>query len=356
MMYSRIWFEEKLAQGITFEQVATEALSGPVAKVSASSLLAAVRKAAADALGVSAGAIHVVGSTRYGFSLTDGSVFDPAFSDLDLAVVDADLYERCGGRTGSGAGEARFPEIELPTSERRTIKDRFDKISRSVSRHFLYVSAAVFPDYTELVAAQADRIRAYVEGSTGGVTGRPVSQFAQLSREHFWNAMDSGIPRRLGGIESSTPSNSSPWVVGLKDFSRAFGIDPARALRIRALDGALQKLSDLVNVECCLVGGSFLDLDNTEPNDLDIVVFYRARQDVDFELGKALQRLSRSFLLSKIDTRFVPVDVSPWVMVKLTAFFVMLYQSQRCSAAHAERGLVLIVPESKATDQSCLGL
>lgn len=354
MMYSRRWFEEKLAQGATFEQVATAALSGPVAKISASSLLAAVRKAAADALGVSADAIHVVGSTRYGFSLRDGSVFDPAFSDLDLAVIDADLYERCGGRTDSRAGEARFPEIELPTSERRTIKDRFDKISRSVSRHFLYVSAAVFPDYTELVAAQADRIRAYVEGGTGRGTGKPVSQFAQLSRKLFRNAMDSGIPRHLGGIESSTPSNSSPWVVGFEDFSRAFGSDPARAPRIRALEGALEKLSGLVNVECCLAGGSFLDLGNTEPNDLDLVVFYRARQDVDFELGKALQRLSRSFLLSKIDTRFVPVDASPWVMVKLTAFFVTLYQSQRCEAARAERGLVLIVPESRAADHSCL--
>lgn len=353
MTYNRAWFREELDRGASFEELATASLSRPVARTSSSSVLAAVRVAAGNALGVTSSSIHVVGSARYGFSLRDGTPFDSAFSDLDLAVVDSDLYERCAAGSKSPHGEARFPEIGLPPTERRVIRERFDSISRSVSRQFLYVSAAVFPTYEALISAQADRIRSYVEGNEnegiGGNAGRSASPPCELL---FSDALARGMPRYLEPIERSTPSNSSPWIVGPEGFASAFGGTPARAARVRALERALMKLSKVANVECCLVGGSFIDPGEMEPHDLDLVAFYSAHRHTKFELGRALQRLSRSFLLDKIDMRFVPVDASPQAVVKLTVFFTTLYQSHRSPISGVERGLVLLLPESSATPYS----
>ena len=93
-----------------------------------------------------------------------------------------------------------------------------------------------------------------------------------------------------------------------------------------------------------VVGGSFVDVANAAPNDLDIVVFYRARTEVRFEPGRALQRLTRKFLLDHIDMRFVPCDAEPWLLVKLTSYFTMLYQSRRPGTDDRNHGLVLLVP------------
>ena len=339
------WIREQHARSVAAEQIAEAALDGPVLCVDDIESLAPLLRGASQLLAVPVADVQIVGSVRFGFSLRDGAAFDPAFSDLDLAIVNAGLYQRCSAATAASAGAARFPERDFPADERVAVRKAFDALSLSVADRFAYVSVAVFPDQAALVRAQAGRIRAYL-----GVAGQAPAA-AQASavptravETGFQRIVDAGLPQYMLPIAASTPGNASPWLADPAAFQRAFGGSALRQVRLAALQRALDDLAQVVHVQCSLVGGSFVDVSNAVPNDLDIVVFYRARADVRFEPGRALQRLTRKFLLEHIDMRFVPCDAEPWLMVKLTSYFTMLYQSRRPGTEERQHGLVLLLP------------
>jgi hypothetical protein len=259
---------------VAAEQIAEAALDGPALCAGDSESLAPLLRGVSQLLAVPVADVQIVGSARFGFSLRDGAAFDPAFSDLDLAIVNAGLYQRCSAPTSAPAGAAPAGAEETP----------------------------------------------------------------------FQHIVDAGLPQYLLPIAASTPGNASPWLADRAAFERAFGGSSLRRVRLAALGRALADLAQVVQVHCCLVGGSFVDVSNAVPNDLDIVVFYSARADVRFEPGRALQRLTRKFLLEHIDMRFVPCDAEPWLMVKLTSYFTQLYQSRRPGTDVREHGLVLLLP------------
>lgn len=340
------WIHEQYARRVAVEQIAEAVLDGPVLYSGDAARLAPLLRDVGQLLAVSVGDIHIVGSTRFGFSLRDGAVFDPAFSDLDLAIVNAGLYRRCSAVAKASADAARFPERDFPADERIAVRKAFDALSLSVADRFAYVSVAVFPDQAALVRAQAGRIGAYLGVASQVPTVRQVDAVpANAVETHFQRIVDEGLPPYLLPIAASTPGNASPWLADSAAFHRAFGGSELRQVRLAALRSAFADLAQVVDVQCCLVGGSFLDVSNTAPNDLDIVAFYRARADVRFEPGRALQRLTRKFLLEHIDMRFVPCDAEPWLMVKLTSYFTMLYQSRRPGVEERDSGLVLLLPD-----------
>ncbi|HIE5355481.1 TPA: DUF6932 family protein [Stenotrophomonas maltophilia] len=338
------WIREQHARSVAAEQIAEAALDGPALCAGDSESLAPLLRGVSQLLAVPVADVQIVGSARFGFSLRDGAAFDPAFSDLDLAIVNAGLYQRCSAPTAASPDAARFPERDFPADERIAVRKALDALSLSVADRFAYVSVAVFPDQAALVRAQAGRIRAYL-----GVAGpAPVARPADAVDTSFQHIVDAGLPQYLLPIAASTPGNASPWLADRAAFERAFGGSSLRQVRLAALGRALADLTQVVQVHCCLVGGSFVDVSNAVPNDLDIVVFYSARADVRFEPGRALQRLTRKFLLEHIDMRFVPCDAEPWLMVKLTSYFTQLYQSRRPGTDAREHGLVLLLPGNGA--------
>lgn len=339
------WIREQHARSVAAEQIAEAALDGPALCAGDSESLAPLLRGVSQLLAVPVADVQIVGSARFGFSLRDGAAFDPAFSDLDLAIVNAGLYQRCSAPTAASADAARFPERDFPADERIAVRKAFDALSLSVADRFAYVSVAVFPDQAALVRAQAGRIRAYLGVAGPAPAARPAGAApAGAVETPFQHIVDAGLPQYLLPIAASTPGNASPWLADRAAFERAFGGSSLRRLRLAALGRALADLAQVVQVHCCLVGGSFVDVSNAVPNDLDIVVFYSARADVRFEPGRALQRLTRKFLLEHIDMRFVPCDAEPWLMVKLTSYFTQLYQSRRPGTDAREHGLVLLLP------------
>ena len=340
------WIFEQYADGMSVEAIAEAALAGPIAYVQGEKVLSHLLPKIGALLNVPEGSIQVVGSARFGFSLRDGSPFGPSYSDLDLAILDEGLYRRCFTNSPNSVGYARFQERDLPTNERVAIRKEFDVLSLSVSDIFAYISVAVYPNQAALVNTQAARIRAFL--SVRSLDSKPLAQSGTPNSPteiDFQRVVDLGTPKYLAPISETTPQNSSPWIVDLECFQRTFGGNPLRKARLAAFSMALSDLSKIVEIQCCLVGGSFLNIANPAPNDLDVVMFYRALQGARPEPGRALQRLTRKFHVSNIDMRCVPCDVEPWLLIKLTSYFTMLYQSSRQEGA-PPLGQVLLVQRS----------
>lgn len=340
------WIRSQHQRGVPASQIAEAALHGPAVRFSDISEAGELLNQVAALLQVSPQTVHVVGSARFGFCLRDGSPFDPAYSDLDLAVVDAHLYARCSAGPPR-RGAARFPENDLPHSERVRIRAAFDDLSRTFSLQFAYISVAVFQDRASLVNALIWRVRAHLGITEPAVDPSSDSSVQQPRIEpDFLSVAATGFPRYTEAISDSTPFNASPWLTDMHGLRTALGGSALRDLRLNALEQALIELEQVVEVQCSLIGGSFLDGANPSPNDLDIVLFYKAHPVVRMEPGRALQRLTRKFLLSRIDMRCVPCDAQPWLTVKLTSYFTMLYQSSRSDTTDKQSGMVLLVPGS----------
>lgn len=287
--------------------------------------------------------LHVVGSARFGFSLRDEALFDSRFSNLDVAIVDPHLYRRCGGRTGQLASPPRLPDLELPVPEGLAFRRMADDLSRLVLDRFAYVSFAVYPDFEALVSEIATKIHAYLDDGEEISHDAPPALESSFGHEPFAAAVRNGLPRFLGKVSESPPGKASPYRIDESGFRQAFGTSPVRRQLLDALDQALSDIRCIVDVACCLVGGSFVDPQRPDPRDIDMVVFYRALGQSDYEPGHALAHLSRKFKLRSIDARFVPCDAEPWLLVKMASFFTSLYHSSRDQSDH-QRGVVLLVP------------
>lgn len=302
-------------------------------------------------LGANSADLHVVGSARYGFSMHDGSPFSPTFSDLDLALVAPELYARCSASANTELGAARFPQLALPEKERMEMTRAFEEISSSVSHQFAYVSLAVFPDLNALLRAQAARIHRFLVAGESARGKGQASAPRQILGADLQEIVDAGLPRFLLPVQASNPTNATPWIADEASFFLAFGNTHARRELLSSLHRSFRMLEKIIEIRCCLIGGSFVNVSNPAPRDIDIVLFYSLAPEFELDPGRALQRVTHRFSREKIDMRFVPCDGEPWLLVKLTSFFTTLYQTQRPNTGKEERGLVLLVPCSTAPDQ-----
>lgn len=337
------WMREQHKLGASPRHIAHCALLKPISLPEGMQGIAPLLRQIATSLGIDIANIHVVGSARFGLSLRDGAIFTPRFSDLDLAIVDRHLHARCTPPSDRPFSSPRFPESELPSPERESVRQLINELSISVKDKFSFISIAAYADTNTLIEVQARRIQAFLSPAPKATIATTDSVTKSFDGHHFSAAALNGMPRFLDAIEASSPRNSSPYVTNEIDFREAFGTSPARQQLLAALEQALTDMAGVVEISCSLIGGSFIDRNNPIPRDLDVVFFYRAHPTPSFEPGHALMRLSRKLFLSGIDARFVPCDSEPWLTVKMASYFTSLYYADRQEFGH-QRGLVLLIP------------
>lgn len=338
-----VWIRKQHLLGAPSARIAKLALEGPLFSPRVSAVVDRILLQLAIRLRVRVSQFHVVGSARYGFSLRDGTTFDARYSDLDLAIIDAALYARCGSPDAQSSLEPRFPEIDLPRRQGEALRRIFDEQSRDALDSFAYVSMAVYRDMNSLLTVEGAKIDAFLGVEKSAIDSMPVKPVAGHNWEQLGSVVNSGLPKFMGPVCETPPSSASPYPMQRADFSSAFGSSPWRRVLIAALNEALDDLVEIADVCCCLVGGSFLDLKNAEPADIDVVIFYAISGQAKFDPGRALQRLRRKFLLRFVDAHFVPYDGEPWLAIKMASFFTTLYGESRGGGEHG-RGSVLLIP------------
>jgi hypothetical protein len=116
---------------------------------------------------------------------------------------------------------------------------------------------------------------------------------------------------------------SSPRLTTLAWMHRELGWSPRRRMLIAAFEARLAALREAgVEPVCALVGGSIMG-EKEAPGDLDGLVVYRL--PADGGLGaKPAEAIRRK--VPGLDLRFVPADADPYLLIKMSCFFHMLYQ------------------------------
>ena len=342
------WIREQHASRVPIHKIAEGLLSGPISSGGGTDALGSVLLAVSSLLAVPYEDVHVVGSARLGFSLRDGSMFCPSYSDLDLAVISERIFLRCSTENNQEIDGARFPERDLPRSERSALRKIFDEISLTVADRFAYVSVAVYSDRSALIRAQARRVQAYLEWAEQGIAPlvlnpAPASIFrGRLERVQTARALGSMPP-----LSPRTPGGDSPRVVDAAQFQSTFGGSTARKERVSAMLAAFADISEVVVIECTLILGCFLDIDRVPVGKLSMVVYYRQRSDIRIDPGRALQRLARKHLLRKIDVRFVPCDSDPRLLIKMTSYFTMLHFTTDIAAGARRPDMAMLIPTAE---------
>lgn len=161
------------------------------------------------------------------------------------------------------------------------------------------------------------------------------------SKSDFVSAADRSFPVFWPNERSSTPLNSTPYVVGIRDFADVAAGWPGRFELVQRLLRAIKAVHSIaIAIDFILIGGSFTVLANEAPHDLDAMAVYRVTGDGQFDaarLGMAQQALKSE----RLDIRFIPGDGDPLVLIKAVSFFSVLY-SKREGDMNLSRGLILV--------------
>ncbi len=133
----------------------------------------------------------------------------------------------------------------------------------------------------------------------------------------------SGFPL-LAPLEAPVLTRSSPYVIGFAMLVRQFGGSARRRELLAALEAELRFLKDRGIVPLCLlVGGGFVRSGDS-PGDFDALVVYRLEPVIGTDaVQELLTRRSKA-----LDLRFVPGDVGPVPLMRMSCFFHTLYQSR----------------------------
>jgi len=162
----------------------------------------------------------------------------------------------------------------------------------------------------------------------------------------FEAAARHNFPAFLTPIALSTPANATPFVVGRARFRALARGWPGRGHLIDALEETVAAAGGCgAEVLALLIGGSFTDLDNPAPRDIDAIAFYRQADGAGAIDAAGLAELQRRGRTAGADVRFIPLDGSPIVLIRSISYFTRLYSERRSGPGSAEqpaRGLILI--------------
>jgi hypothetical protein len=163
----------------------------------------------------------------------------------------------------------------------------------------------------------------------------------QVCRQYFDDALGKGFPVFLGHESSSTPLNASPYVAYADHFLESAERLPGRRELVSNLRACLRKADEAgAKIEAILIGGSFTDLRNASPHDIDSLWLYRT-DEAGSMIAERLQSLQHQFKRDHIDARFVPADGEVSILVKAVSFFTLLYSKVKGQMSF-ERGLILL--------------
>lgn len=153
--------------------------------------------------------------------------------------------------------------------------------------------------------------------------------------KYFFLASERGFPAFLEPVALSNPMNSGPYVASLSSLK-------SHCSQGRRFDLFNDLISLLEKLEACgrqpvvlMLGGSFIRWDS-EPNDLDCVVFYTSSAPCLASEDAPAPQASRG-----LDVRLVPIDVAPVTATKCIAYFSILYSQSRAGPGEP-RGCVLV--------------
>lgn len=160
--------------------------------------------------------------------------------------------------------------------------------------------------------------------------------------KHLAAALPQGIPLFIDNrVDVAAPYNAAPYLVHERHLSELMATTPRKRELTTHLFHLLAAIRAIATVSAVLIGGSCLDRGNDSPNDLDCVIFYSAH-NID-PITSVLRQFTADFYPLGIDARFVPTDVDPFVLIKLSCFYAALYSSSRTQGA-SRKGCLLMVP------------
>ncbi len=146
------------------------------------------------------------------------------------------------------------------------------------------------------------------------------------------------VPALLAPTSAPVLARSSPHVMRLDAFRGRFGGSARRRELIAKLEAELGHLrSNGIAISCLLVGGGFVR-HGEAPGDLDALVVYALDAGSDVEAAGLL--LKRK--VDGLDLRYVPGDVGPALLIRMSCFFHTLYQSRD---RHGDQASFLITME-----------
>lgn len=169
-----------------------------------------------------------------------------------------------------------------------------------------------------------------------------MSLLLKLSEEHFLTAEAGGFAAFTTEIRDSNPVNASPYLIKYRDFLDRANIWSGRGSLCRSLDRIMTASRSCgISVEAALIGGSFTDLSNPAPRDIDCLLLYRKSLEDQEIAVSALQKLEIYAKSFGGDVRFAPLDGDPILLLKVVSFFSTLFTVGKPLGA-PPRGLVLI--------------
>ncbi len=126
--------------------------------------------------------------------------------------------------------------------------------------------------------------------------------------------------------EAPMLGKSSPHLMGFEEFAEAFGGSLRRDLLLDRLRASLRQLeTNGLSPLCLLIGGGFTRCGDA-PNDIDGLVAYSLKPDAPADWSMLLRRR-----VEGLDLRYVPADVHPALLIRMSCFFHTLYQSRNRS-------------------------
>lgn len=158
----------------------------------------------------------------------------------------------------------------------------------------------------------------------------------------FDKAKEKSYPIFPYGIQKSTPLNSAPYVI---DWSRFIEIFGKQGLRSRQADYLSESIKELnihgIDIYFILVGGSFTNINNKSPRDMDCIMFYRINI-AEEECVSLLQDTQKRLKERTVDARLIPGDSDPIIFAKSISFFTLLFSQYKDNKD--SRSLLLVEP------------
>lgn len=148
------------------------------------------------------------------------------------------------------------------------------------------------------------------------------------------------FPCFLNPINESFPANSSPYYCNMEYLKNTFSNNSERIELYNAFSFCLELINQKIGTPVgAMLGGSFLDLENSAPRDIDAVVFYES-SNVQIKEGAVaeIHNLKKS---KNVDLRLCPLDFNPLWGLKVAGFYANLFMSSR-SNKDSNNGCLLI--------------
>lgn len=295
--------------------------------------------AAAGYFGVSRDSVRIIGSAQFGFSLLNLRTFCPGTSDLDLAIIDRNLAERMREELCASCPEDTYcirPD-KIGTSDlARRWMAFFHGLQADHGQWFSSVTATIYPDWHSFRIQQLEAYYAFI-----GI--REINRqlpFSQLDQRRATSAFEADratladLGRFSTRIDECHTANASPHVVDGRRLRSMFHEHGRRRHLVNMLAHALEMFPPSIKVHHLLIGGSVLNLNVRDPQDLDCLLYYSvgttgAGKESSAAAASMLRAARWILKAAKIDARFVPVDAGALMIARMTSFMTSLYCASR---------------------------